>query len=64
MVEDGSHHPAVRGAARQPEGTSLKEDRSKMCGLQKTGSWPMRAKELVLLGVCLFVSFASWKLGG
>lgn len=26
---------------------------SKMCGLQKTEHWPVRAKELVLLGVCL-----------
>lgn len=56
--------PQAEGAAQRPEGPSLNKDRSKLCGLQKTGGWPLRAKELVLLGVCLFVSFASWKLGG
>lgn len=55
VVEDGSHRPAVSGAAWRPRDTSLTKDTSKMCGLQKTERWPVRAQELVLLGVCLFV---------
>lgn len=43
------------GEGRQSEGTPLKKHLRKIPGLRKTELWPMKAKELVLLLICLFL---------